>query len=166
MIRKLILPIICMLLPLVALIASGCGFFSFPFDGTKAAATNFQYIKLRIPIVDQDGQPLDDVEITITRRSLEANIIMPGTFDQTKPPTSRVVSKELTYDSLGNCALDVSFSKAGYGSANVTYSNVDQIKPTGSGFLGPRPHSYACVNVTKACDLTVVLQKAQTTTRP
>ncbi len=159
--RPLIVAIICIILSVSGLISTGCGLFSYPGDGGKALSANTTFIKFEIHIVDDAGKPLEGVTVTVVRHALSANIIMPGTFDETKPDQPRVVDKVFHYNSLGNCAVTVTFGKPGYANVTATYSNVDVIKPTPTYLMAPHgiKYDYACINVSHHPAQTIIMTR-------
>ena len=71
--RLVLLPLI--LVPLGALASVDCGILQFPVTGPEALIANSQLIQIQFEIVDQDGNPLDDVTVHATGYALNGNPI-------------------------------------------------------------------------------------------
>jgi hypothetical protein len=151
------LPTLIIAISVSAILSTGCGLFTFPVDGTRAMATNMKLIHIDVPLVDGDGNPLEDVTVSVVRHTLDANIIMPGRYDTAKPDGPRKYSRQFTYDSLGNCAVEVTYSKPGFGEVKVIYSTVDHIDYS-PGFMAYGPRGLDCVNLDKGPPPAVVLR--------
>lgn len=132
--------LICILLPLAALIAGGCGILAFPFEAAKLTAANAKTIAFTADIVDESDQPLDAVTVSITAHALAPDALFVET-DETKGQPSRVVDRSLTYSAFGNYVIVVTYAKAGYGIRIVAYAPDDHVQirtKEGFGFVMPQ----------------------------
>lgn len=141
-------------LPLLALLASGCGFVTMPISTTKAIVANTQHIKIDAAILDESGQPLDDVTVVVTRLSEHPEFYLiwsAAVVSSDKPEAPRLVSRNFTYESHGKCAVEVTFTKPGYQPYTAYYAN-----RIGQGY-------YAWTNVSQNRTVTVTLHKGSAT---
>ncbi|HVX83442.1 MAG TPA: hypothetical protein VH253_01360 [Phycisphaerae bacterium] len=117
--------LVCIALPIGALLSLGCGLFILPVAGPKAALHNAQRIEFTLHVVGKDGKLLDGVMAKIYRH--KDNLDVFGESDSVSDPEQRTIDGELHYKSVGAYAVEIDLEKSEYVATSALFGNEDDV---------------------------------------